>query len=167
MRFPEEDAMHLLDVPNVEVLLNQLYRFVTETDSEYGYLFLTVGLCCLVFHFCPVNYRIFSLCAVPSLMCYVYLEQSLAAFYEVKFRRVRRCFVDGLRNFRPSVIILNNFVYRNILKVIELFVACGIPGCRFLVKTVCVVGNLFTALVFSMENNEERYDYLQQKVWSL
>jgi hypothetical protein len=54
-------------------------------------------------------------------------------------------------------------VYRNIFKITELFVACGIPGRRvffFFSKTVCVVGNIFTALVFSLENNEAKYDYL-------
>jgi hypothetical protein len=39
MRFPEEDAIGLFGVPDVDVLLNRLYRFMMETDSEYCYLF--------------------------------------------------------------------------------------------------------------------------------
>jgi len=42
MCVPEENAMHFLDVHKVYILLFQLYRFVTETESEYGYHFLIV-----------------------------------------------------------------------------------------------------------------------------
>jgi hypothetical protein len=56
----------------------------------------------------------------------------------------------------PSVIILNYFEYRNILKFVELFVACGIPGCRFFVKTLYVFGNLDCGFSIVFGENEEK-----------
>jgi len=46
------------------------------------------------------------------------------------------------------------FVYRNILKAIDFFIACGIDGCIFFVKTVCVVGNFVYS--FSIFFGEQR-----------
>jgi len=147
-----------------------LYLFVTETDTEYGYLFLTIGRVLpggsLFF---PVNYRIFSLC--DRALADVFLCSSSSAICSVVWGEtatsppsITPLFCRWFTKIKAECNNFELFCVQGHLKS-HWFVHCPGYSCMliFLSKLFVWLEILFTALAFSLENNEEKYDYLRQK----